>query len=93
MKHLLFAVIIVLIATVSALAAGPQKYTFDPVTFPDETSGIIEATSKTGGNPYTTCRYFGPAYVEYLGRYDEAVGFSEAEDVKQHCLDNYDNRE
>lgn len=88
-RNLLLATVLFLLTASVALAAGPVKYTFNDVTFPDTTTGEIEATSKTG---YTTCRYFSDDYLTYLGGYDEAVGFGDGPAVLQHCLDNYDNR-
>jgi len=81
MKKVLFIILVIVIL----VAAKPVKFS-EEVLFPDDTSGVLEATSKAN---HTTCRYFSEDYLEYLGRVDEHVG---ATDVLQFCLDHYGER-
>jgi hypothetical protein len=81
-----------LVLTASALA-GVTKYTFNEVTYPDGTTGEIEAGVKdTNRSDLTNCSYFSDDYQQALGYYADAVVFTTAEEVRQFCLDHFDER-
>ena len=77
-------VLFALLALVLIAAKGSAE-----VTFSDNTPGLVEWSTRGGKNAFTTCRYFAPAYLEYLGRYDEAVN---APDPVAFCLSHYEDR-
>ena len=95
MKKSLLAFLFTL-ALVAMAAAGTVKLTFPDTLYPDGRLGTIEASVKTTGNgsQLTVCSYFADPNFQYLGQYQANTSFSPviADDVKQFCLDNFDNR-
>ena len=79
--------ILILVAMLAMLLVA-AKYS-SPVVFPDNTPGLVEASTRGGKNPFTTCRYFSPEYQEYLGRFDAPVVES---NPVQFCVDNFEFR-
>ena len=79
---------ILFLIAVLALLAVAAKYSAE-VVFPDGQAGIVEASTKSGRSPYTTCRYFAPDYAEYLGRYDAPEA---APAPIAFCVSNYEHR-
>lgn len=84
---------------VASLDAKPndqfnEKFEFDPVTFPDETTGIIRAGSKNtgGGSESTHCGYYTPDDA-YLGAFN-SLEFASADpdEIEQFCLNHYNDR-
>lgn len=78
-------------------ASAGGKFSFQDVTFPDETTGIIEAGTKaTRKGTFTQCSYFAPAYAAYLGGYGDdtlpAADVDDAEAVLAFCLAHYADR-
>jgi len=78
-------------------ASAGGKFDFQDVTFPDETTGIIEAGTKaTRKGTFTQCSYFAPAYAAYLGGYGDdtlpAADVDDAEAVLAFCLAHYADR-
>ena len=87
------ALLFALVLTASAFA-GVTKYTFNDVTYPDGTTGEIEAGVKdTNKSDLTNCTYFSDDYREALGYYADPVVFTTAEEVRQFCLDHFDERQ
>ena len=75
-------------------AAKVQKYTFDPVTYPDGSTGVIEASVKTTNkSDLSYCGYFTDDYMESLGYY-QAQGFAtdDPDVLLQWCLDHFEDR-
>lgn len=78
-------------------ASAGGKFDFRDVTFPDGTTGIIEAGTKaTKKGTFTLCSYFSPAYATYLGEYgDNTLPADQVEDadaVLAFCLAHYGDR-
>lgn len=92
-------ILAILALPTAALAAKKthfnNKFTFDPVTFSDGTSGTIEAGSKQVDNStFTSCNYYSDDYAQYLGSF-KSDGFAspDADEVEAYCLENYVNRQ
>jgi hypothetical protein len=92
---LLAAMFVVLVLAVPALAGSVSKLTFDNVTYPDGTTGVIEASVKVVNKSGTTvCDYYSDNHVAFLGQYQQVGGFAATDpaQVEQFCLDNFANR-
>lgn len=78
----------------AVLAGNVTKFTFAPVTFPDGTTGVIEASSKTTNkSTVTVCEYYTDGHVTYLGQFQSSTFAStDPAAVEQFCLANYANR-
>lgn len=70
-----------------------EKFEFADVLFPDGTTGTIRAASKlTNNGQDTDCAYFTPT-DDYLGQFDtQDFSSSDADTVRQFCLDHYADR-
>jgi hypothetical protein len=76
------ALLSALVLTASALA-GVTKFTLNDVTYPDGTTGEIEAGVKdTSKSDLTDCAYFSDDYRDALGYYSAPVVFATAEEVR-----------
>ena len=86
-----------LLALVAAGFAGTVKLTFPGVVYPDGREGTIQASVKTTGKgaQVTVCGYFGDPNDQYLGQFQANTAFNPvvADDLKQFCLDNFNNRQ
>jgi hypothetical protein len=70
-----------------------MRWLVNDVTYPDRTTGEIEATVKdTNKNDLTTCSYFSDDYQASLGYYSDEVVFADPAAVLEFCLDNFDER-
>jgi len=96
LKFMVVAVLVLaLLVPTLAVSAKTFKFTFNPVTFADETTGVITAGTKQTGNGsvFTNCDYYSSEFSTYLGQYQDSTFFStDAATVEQFCLDNYVNR-
>lgn len=82
---------------VPQFARAGGKFTFPAVTFPDGTTGIIEADTKaTNKGTFTKCSYFAPDYGTFLGGFgDDSLDAGSVDDaaaVLDHCLSHYADR-
>ncbi len=95
MRRIIAAALVVAALVPGVALAGPMtKYTFDGVTFSDGTVGVIEASSKTNKDGFTTCSYYSEGHVTYLGYFTQTgISFTDAASVEQFCLDHYAERE
>ena len=88
------------VTTMLALAGTAQakvtKFTFNDVTFPDGTTGEIEASVKlTNKSQLVYCGYFSAGYAESLGYYEEFTDSppADASAVETFCLQHFGDRE
>jgi hypothetical protein len=95
---LLIAALVLAVALVLAAPAAAKvtKFTFNDVTYPDGTTGEIEASVKnTNQSHLTYCGYFSDDYRESLGYYQEfseTTASTNPEEVKAFCLESFDER-
>ena len=98
MRHALvsFAVVVAMLVFAAAAPAKVTKFTFNDVTYPDGTTGEIEASVKnTNKSHLTYCGYFSDDYAESLGYYQERTttpASTDPEQVKAFCLEHFDER-
>lgn len=81
-----------LLLTTSVFAAV-SKYEFSDVEINGQIVEIEAGVKENKKSVFSTCSYFSDDYGEWLGQYqaDELAG-GNAEDVKQFCVDNFENR-
>lgn len=74
------------------LAASSVKYTFNDLVI-DSQVVEIEASVRSGRNPYSTCVYYSDNYISYLGSYNAAVvaGTNSAA-VQSFCVNHFADR-
>lgn len=71
-----------------------EKFTFNPVTYPDGTTGVIEAGSKRSKqSQFTVCDYSTDGYRESLGQFgSNTFSSQDPDDVLKFCLDHFGER-
>ncbi|HXG68000.1 MAG TPA: hypothetical protein VNO70_23080 [Blastocatellia bacterium] len=84
-----------LIGSVLAADADVVKFTFPDVAYPDGRVGTIQAGSKTNRkSTVTVCNYYSNPNNQYLGQFQsDEFSSRNADEVKQFCLENYNNRQ
>ncbi len=89
MKRFLIGAAFAALLPIGVATAGTAKFTFNPVTFSDGTTGVITVSSKTTGNGsrFTTCDYYSADFMTFLGQYEDAT-FASAnpDELKSFCL-------
>jgi hypothetical protein len=89
---LLLAAFALALALAASAAGAVTKYTFQNVTFPDGTTGVIYAGVKlTNKSTLTACNYHSSTGAS-LGYYADSFASADPAAVEQFCLDNFDER-
>lgn len=97
MRHLLafLLLVVAMLVFASAAPAKNEKFTFADVTYPDGTTGEIEAAVKTTNKTeQTACTYFTDDYRAALGYYLERAetASTDPDEVLAFCLEHFDER-
>jgi len=98
MRQLLISmgVVVAMLVFAAGAPAKATKFTFNDVTYPDGTTGEIEASVKnTNKSHLTYCGNFSDDYAESLGYYQEqaeTTASTDPEQVRAFCLEHFDER-
>lgn len=83
------ALVPLLVFASPVLAASSVKYTFNDVAI-DSQVVEIEASVRSGKNPYSSCVYYSDNYISYLGSYNAAVvAGTNSATVQSFCVNHF----
>ena len=87
------SVVMASLLVTSAVFAAKTKYEFSNVDIDGQIVEIEASVKDNKNNEFSTCSYYSEDYEGFLGQYQEAVVAGEtAEEVKDFCVENFDNR-